>query len=80
MKDRELLIQLFDVYESLFTQNQKQIFKTYYFEDLTQDEIALEKGITKSAVADSLSKTRKSLLKYEADIKALKYKKELGER
>ncbi len=76
MKTREELIELFDVYESLFTSKQKGIFKMYYFEDLTQDEIADQLKITKSAVGDSLTKTKQSLVQYEIDIKALKFKKE----
>ena len=53
--------ELFDIYGSLLTENQKSIFEAYYSFDLSLSEIAEEKGVTRQSVNDSLKKTRKEL-------------------
>ena len=53
--------ELFDIYGSLLTENQKSIFRAYYSFDLSLSEIAEEKGVTRQSVNDSLKKTRKEL-------------------
>ena len=37
--DRVEIINLFDVYETLLTDREKEIFKYYYYEDLSLSEI-----------------------------------------
>ncbi len=75
MDNRELMIELFDNYEKLFTQKQIKVFKMYYFEDLTLDEIAKELSISKSAIGDSLKKTKQSLKSYEKKLNITKIKR-----
>ena len=38
--DRVEIINLFDVYETLLTDREKEIFKYYYYEDLSLSEIS----------------------------------------
>ena len=60
---------LFDLYGNLLTQKQQQIFKCYYFDDISLSEIAQINAITKQAVKECLDKTEKLLLLYEEKLK-----------
>lgn len=59
------LSSLFDLYGSLLTERKQEIFKCYYFEDISLNEIAQIYDITKQAVKDCLDSVEKSLLNYE---------------
>ena len=63
------LSSLFDLYSALLTSRQQQVFKCYYFDDISLGEIAEILGITKQAVKDCLDKTEKILLDYESKLK-----------
>lgn len=65
------LNQLFDLYGTLLTDKQQQIFKCYYFDDISLSEIAQINQVSKQAVKDSLDKTEKILRSYEDKIKLL---------
>lgn len=63
------LSSLFDIYGTLLTFRQQQVFKCYYFDDISLGEIADILGITKQAVKDCLDKAEKILLDYENKLK-----------
>lgn len=63
------LSSLFDIYGTLLTSRQQQVFKCYYFDDISLGEIADILGITKQAVKDCLDKAEKILLDYENKLK-----------
>lgn len=63
------LSNLFDIYNPLLTNRQKEVFKCYYFDDISLAEIAEINHITKQAVKDCLDKTEKLLLSYEQKLK-----------
>ena len=71
------LIETFDMYESLLTEKEKEIFNLYYEEDLTLEEISDNLHITKSAVSKTLKVTEKILLNFEAKLHKLELKNEL---
>ena len=71
------LIETFDMYESLLTEKEKEIFNLYYEEDLTLEEISDNLGITISAVSKTLKVTEKNLLNFEAKLHKLELKNEL---
>lgn len=73
------LSSLFDIYGELLTQKQQQIFKCYYFDDISLSEVAEINGISKQAVKDSLDKSEKLLLEYESKLNINK-KLELQEK
>lgn len=56
---------LFDFYEALLTQKQREYFRYYYFEDLSLAEIANIYGVTRNAIHDLLQKTFALLEGYE---------------
>ena len=59
---------LFDFYENLFTNKQKEYFKEYYFYDNSLSEIAKNYGISRAAVYDLLNKMHDALDEYEATL------------
>lgn len=48
---------LYDMYGELLTDSQREIFESYYGDDLSLQEIADNRGISRNAVHDSLKKT-----------------------
>lgn len=56
---------LFDYYEPLFTEKQKEYFKDYYFYDLSLSEIASNNNISRAAVYDAINKMHIALDDYE---------------
>ncbi len=67
--------ELFDIYGELFTENQKDIFKAYYEENLSLQEIADEKKVSRAFISKSINQTEEKLEEYENILKCL-YKKE----
>ncbi len=63
-----LMNELYDLYGSLLTDKQKNIFENYYFFNLSLQEIADELSISKSAVLDNLEHAKKNLLNYEENL------------
>lgn len=75
--DRVKLICLFDVYETLLTDREKEIFKYYYYEDLSLSEISENLNITRTGVFNTLKKVEEKLLQYEDNLKLLNIKSTL---
>lgn len=67
MRMKEIFKQtlLFDFYGELLTDHQKDIYKRYLFEDLSQSEIAEEEGISRQAAHDMIKRCEASLDGYE---------------
>ena len=59
---------LFDYYGCLLTDIQIGYFNSYYFDNLTQDEIAEEYKVTKNAVSKTLIEVEKKLEYYESKL------------
>lgn len=72
--DRVEIINLFDVYESLLTDREKEIFKYYYYEDLSLSEISENLNITRTGVFNTLKKVEEKLLQYEDNLKLMSIK------
>lgn len=62
---------LYDLYCNLLTDKQKDYFKLYYFENLTLEEIAEYKNITKSGVSKQIKTSEAILTHYESKLKLL---------
>ena len=56
---------LFDFYGSLLTPHQRDIYGLVVYQDLTLNEIALQRGISKQAVSDLLRRVNSQLSEYE---------------
>lgn len=68
LKQREKLIQAFELFNHILTTNQKQIFHLYYIEDLSLSEIANIVATTRSSVHDTLTKATKKLKPFLTNI------------
>ena len=75
--DRVELTNLFDIYESLLTDREKEIFKYYYYEDLSLSEISENLNITRTGVFNTLKKVEEKLLQYENNLKLMNIKNTL---
>lgn len=75
--DRVELTNLFDIYESLLTDREKEIFKYYYYEDLSLSEIGENLNITRTGVFNTLKKVEEKLLQYENNLKLMNIKNTL---
>jgi hypothetical protein len=62
---KEHYINLFDFYEGLLSDKQKQYFREYYFQDLSLGEMAENYGVTRNAIYDHLRKIDSQLDLYE---------------
>jgi len=56
IKEINKIIVIFDFYWNLLTSKQRNIFILFYFDDLSLNEIAQNKEVSKNAVNDSLNK------------------------
>ncbi|NLW15540.1 MAG: signal recognition particle [Erysipelothrix sp.] len=56
---------LFDAYESLLTKRQQEVFRYYYHDDLSHQEIADILEISRAGVYDALKRTRDVLYETE---------------
>lgn len=64
LEQRDLYIDLYEKYNKVLTQNQKQIFHLYFIEDLSLAEISEITATTRSGVHDTLTKAKKKLEKF----------------
>jgi len=78
MVDIELGI-LFDYYGDLLTDRQQEIFKDYYFDNLTMQEIADNNNISKNAVHKTLNAINNKLRYYEQKLKLYEKSKKIKE-
>ena len=65
MKTRIYLTILFDYYEKLLNEKDKDCFKLYYFDNLSLSEIAENNKISRNAVHKRLKKIEEDLKEYE---------------
>lgn len=75
--DRLELINLFDTYETLLTKREQEIFKYYYYEDLSLSEIGDNLNITRTGVHNTLKKVEEKLHTYEENLHLFKIKNSL---
>lgn len=68
--DKDLdLIELFELYQGLLTDKQRELFSSYYVYDLSLSEIAEPLGTTRQSVYEGVKKVKKKLIEYESLLK-----------
>lgn len=76
--DKDLrLIELFELYQGLLTDRQREIFASYYLYDLSLSEIAEPDGTTRQSVYEAVKKVKNKLLGYEKLLKLQEKNKSL---
>lgn len=63
---------LFDIYGNLLNEREKEIFALFYEEDLSLQEIAEERSVSKSAIGNAITTINKKLDTYEEKLGFLK--------
>ena len=61
--------ELFDLYQELLTDKQRESFSSHYYYDLSLSEIAEPEGNTRQSVYASLKKVKQKLDEYESKLK-----------
>lgn len=74
MKKEVYLTILFDYYEKLLSEKDRECFKSYYFDNLSLQEISENTGISRNAIHKRLKKTEEELNDLEEKLNL--YKKE----
>lgn len=69
MEDILYYTYLFDYYKDLFTKTKQDYFIDYYFNNLTQEEIAENYKVSKNAVSKTLKEVKEKLDYYEEKLK-----------
>lgn len=68
---------LFDFYQELLTDKQRNLLREYYFEDLSLGELAEQHQISRQSAFDTIKKAEQKLLDYENKLALFeKYQKE----
>lgn len=79
MENREYLNSLFDIYKDLLTKIEQDTFMDYYAEDLSLQEIADNRNISKSSVGKTLKSATEKLEEYERILHIEKKKNQIKE-
>ena len=72
-----LYVKLFNAYKELLSVTQKEMISDYYLADLSFSEIAENRGVSRSAVEDAISKGVKKLEEYESKLKIVEKREKL---
>lgn len=73
------LIDLYDLYGTLFTEKQKKYFEDYYFDNLSLKEIGENYNVSRNAVFKSIKEVEEKLNYYENNLKIYNKNKKIKE-
>ncbi len=71
MKEREELLELYELYKKLLSEKERSYFEYYYFEDYSLQEIADNNSVSRAYVGKYLNNINKKLKKYEDGLNLL---------
>ena len=63
------IIKLYDIYQDLLTEKQKQYLEAYYYDDLSITEISEDYEVSRNAVHDQVTRAVKKLTELENSLK-----------
>ncbi|MBR3523521.1 MAG: hypothetical protein IKN87_02420 [Bacilli bacterium] len=78
MENSIYLSTLYDYYGELLTDKQKNIFESYYFDNLSLQEIADDEGVSRNAIHKTLQATEDKLNYYEDKLNLYKNRKKIN--
>ena len=71
MKEREELLELYELYKKLLSEKEREYFEYYYFEDYSLQEIADNNSVSRAYVGKYLNNINKKLKNYEDGLNLL---------
>lgn len=77
MENLKILTILYDYYEALLTEKQRQYFTDYYFNDLSMSEISENYGVSKTAVSKQINEINIKLNYYEEKLQLFEKRKQI---
>ena len=77
MDDREYLVILYDYYGELLSDNQKEYFEQYYFDNLSLSEISENDNKSRNAIHKCIKSCCLKLYEYEDKLKLYEKRKKL---
>ncbi len=77
MDDKFRLVELFLIYEDLFTDKQKLYYRSYALDDLSLQEVADNYKVSRNAVHNMVKGVEKALNKYEDTLKIYEKKNKI---
>ena len=77
MKEREYLLSLYELYNKLLNEKERDYFENYYYEDLSLQEIADNNKVSKSYVGKLLNNIEKKINNYELSLSLYKRNNEI---
>ena len=77
MDNKLYLTELYDYYKNLLTDKEQSYFEEYYFDDLTQEEIAENYEVSKNAVSKTLIEVKEKLENYESKLNLISNKENI---
>ena len=69
MKEREYILTLYEIYNKLLSDREREYFEYYYFEDYSLQEIADNNKVSKSYVGKLINGIENKLIKFEESLK-----------
>lgn len=72
-------VELFEIYQGLLTERQRELFSSHYFFDLSLSEIAEPDGNTRQSVYAAVKKVKQKLIEYESLLKVREKNQKLKE-
>lgn len=79
MENNIYLSTLYDYYGELLTEKQKNYFESYYFDNLSLQEIADDEGVSRNAVHKTLTAITEKLYFYEDKLNLYKNREKINE-
>ena len=79
MENNVYLSTLYDYYGELLTEKQKNYFESYYFDNLSLQEIADDEGVSRNAVHNTLTAIVDKLNFYEDKLNLYKNREKINE-
>ena len=68
MEEREYITSLYEIYNKLLSQREREYFENYYFEDLTLQEASDELNVSKQIISKTILQVTNKLKKYESTL------------
>ena len=76
--EQEKMCKLFALYGELFTENQKELFISYYYDDMSLQEISDNLNVSRNAIYSQLKRIENSLKTYENKLHLQEYYNKLN--